>query len=117
VECVVGVVWDPLFGPVVMFGLGGVLVELMRDVSFRLAPVDERRALGMIQETRGLRLLDGFRGPPADVPALARGIVAISELAAANSHDLLSLELNPLRVLPAGDGVVELDAVIETQQS
>jgi acetate---CoA ligase (ADP-forming) len=116
VECVVGVVRDPLFGPVVMFGLGGVLVELMRDVSFRLAPVDERQALAMIQETRGSRLLDGFRGaPPADVPALARAIVAISELAAANGRDLLSLELNPLRVLPAGDGVVALDAVIETQ--
>jgi acetate---CoA ligase (ADP-forming) len=95
-----------------------VLVELMRDVSFRLAPVDERQALAMIHETRGSRLLDGFRGtPPADVPALARAIVAISELAAANACDLLSLELNPLRVLPAGEGVVALDAVIETQPS
>ena len=82
VECVVGVVRDPVFGPVVMFGLGGVLVELMKDVSFRLAPVSEAQALAMIRETRGARLLEGFRGaPPADVPALARAIVAVSELA------------------------------------
>lgn len=115
VECVVGVVRDPVFGPVVMFGLGGVLVELMRDVSFRLAPVRSDQARAMIRETRGARLLDGFRGaPPADVEALAEVVVAVSELAAANADSLLTLELNPLRVLPAGQGVIALDAVIET---
>lgn len=115
IECVVGVVRDPVFGPVVMFGLGGVLVELMRDVSFRLAPVDPEQALAMIRETRGSKLLEGFRGAPAaDVDALARAIVAVSELAAANSETLLTLELNPLRVKPVGEGVIALDAVIET---
>jgi acyl-CoA synthetase (NDP forming) len=116
VECVVGVVRDPVFGPVVMFGLGGVLIELMQDVAFRLAPVNEAQALAMIHETRGARLLAGFRGaPPADVPALARAIVAVSELAAANADTMLTLELNPLRVLAAGQGVIALDAVIEAQ--
>jgi acyl-CoA synthetase (NDP forming) len=116
VECVVGVVRDPVFGPVVMFGLGGVLIELMQDVAFRLAPVNEAQALAMIHETRGARLLAGFRGaPPADVPALARAIVAVSELATANADTMLTLELNPLRVLAAGQGVIALDAVIEAQ--
>lgn len=115
VECVVGVVRDPVFGPVVMFGLGGMMVELMKDVSFRLAPVNEAQALDMVRETRGSKLLDGFRGaPPADVPALARVIAAVSEFAAANAGNLLTLELNPLRVRPAGKGVIALDAVIET---
>jgi acyl-CoA synthetase (NDP forming) len=115
VECVIGVVRDPVFGQVVMFGLGGVLVELIRDVSFRLAPVDTRQALEMIRETKGARLLEGFRGKaPADIAALANAIVAVSQLGAANPESVLSIELNPVRVFEAGKGVVALDAAIET---
>lgn len=113
VECIVGVHADPLFGPVLMFGIGGVLVEVMQDVAFALAPLDEAAALDLIRRVKGYRLLTGFRGaPPADVPALARAIAAISRLAGRNADRLLALEVNPLRVLP--EGVVALDAVLKT---
>jgi acyl-CoA synthetase (NDP forming) len=114
-ECIVGVVRDPLFGPVIMFGLGGVTVELMKDVTTRLAPVDEGEALDMIRSIKGYPLLDGFRGrPKADVTALARAISAISRLAAANSDTVATIEVNPLLVFDEGQGVCALDAVIET---
>lgn len=116
VECIVGVHSDPVLGPVVMFGLGGVTVELMKDVTSRLAPVDEVQAQAMIRAVKGFPLLDGFRGRPrADIDALARAIVGISRLAAANANSVKTIEINPLLVLDAGDGVVALDAVIETQ--
>jgi acyl-CoA synthetase (NDP forming) len=115
VECIVGVHSDPLLGPVIMFGLGGVTVELMKDVTTRLAPVSEAEALEMIRSVKGFPLLDGFRGrPPADVPALARAVCALSRLAAANAKTVRTIEVNPLLVLDAGEGVVALDAVIET---
>jgi len=115
VECVIGVTHDPAFGPVVMFGLGGILLELLQDVSFRVAPVARRQALAMIRDVRGTRLLDGYRGQPAaDVDALADAIVLVSRIAAANAGVLKTLELNPVRVLPPGQGLVALDAVIET---
>lgn len=115
VECALGVTHDAVFGPVVMFGIGGTLVELVRDVSFRLAPVDIQQAHEMIAETRTARLLAGYRGaPPADVQALAAAIVSVSEFAAANADTLQTLEINPLRVLEVGSGVLALDAVIET---
>lgn len=115
VECIVGVHADPLFGPVVMFGIGGVLVEVMQDVAFALAPLDEPGALELVRRVKGYRLLSGFRGrPPADVPALARAIVAISRLAARNADRLQTLEVNPLCVLPEGRGIVALDAVVQT---
>ncbi|MCY1286897.1 hypothetical protein D3C81_951970 [compost metagenome] len=115
VECIVGVHADPLFGPVMMFGLGGVMVEVMQDVAFALAPLDEAGALALIRRVKGHRLLTGFRGkPPADVAALARAIASISRLAARNADRLQTLEVNPLCVLPEGQGVVALDAVVQT---
>jgi acyl-CoA synthetase (NDP forming) len=115
VECIVGVHSDPLLGPVIMFGLGGVTVELMKDVTTRLAPVSEDEALEMIRSVKGFPLLDGFRGRPrADVPALARAVCALSRLAAANAKTVRTIEVNPLLVLDAGEGVLALDAVIET---
>jgi len=118
VECIVGIHVDPLFGPVVMFGLGGVTVELLKDVATRLAPVDEREALAMIRSIRSFPLLDGFRGRPrADIGALATAISRISQLAAANSETLKTIEVNPLLALDEGQGVLALDAVIETQPS
>ncbi|NBB52630.1 CoA-binding protein [Rhizobium sp. CRIBSB] len=113
-ECIVGVHNDPVLGPVIMFGLGGVTVELMKDVTTRLAPVTEVEALEMVRSVRGYPLLDGFRGrTPADVPALARAISALSRLAAANAGTVRTIEVNPLLVLDAGEGVLALDAVIE----
>src|SRR5262249_16837343 len=85
VECIVGVHSDSVLGPVVMFGLGGVTVELMKDVTSRLAPVSEGEALEMIRSVKSFPLLNGFRGrPKADVAALARAIVGLSRLAAAS---------------------------------
>jgi acyl-CoA synthetase (NDP forming) len=114
VECILGVHRDPLFGPVVMFGLGGVTVELFKDVMVRLAPVTEEQALEMISGIKGHPLLDGYRGKPkADVKALAKAVAAVSRLAAANP-DAKTIEINPLVAMPEGQGVYALDAVIET---
>jgi acyl-CoA synthetase (NDP forming) len=115
VECIVGVHADPLFGPVVMFGIGGVLVEVMQDVAFALAPLDLQGALELVRRVKGYKLLTGFRGkPPADIPALAKALVAVSRLAARNADRLHTLEVNPVYVLPEGQGVVALDAVVQT---
>lgn len=114
-ECIVGAHNDPVLGPVIMFGQGGVTVELMKDVTTRLAPVTEEEALEMVRSVRGFPLLDGFRGrTPADVSALARVISVLSRLAAANAGSVRTIEVNPLLVLDAGEGVLALDAVIET---
>jgi acyl-CoA synthetase (NDP forming) len=111
VEMVVGLVRDPVFGPVVMVGLGGVFVEIFRDVAFARCPVDEDKAMRMIRSLRGFPLLDGARGrPKADLAALARAVAAMSRFGAA-APTLLSAEVNPLLVLP--DGVFAADAVIE----
>lgn len=116
VECLVGVHNDPVFGPVVMFGLGGVAVELYKDVVVRPVPVSLDEARAMIRGIRGFPLLDGFRGaPPADIEALAGAITAIAGLAQANRETVQTIEVNPLRVMPRGKGVLALDAVIETR--
>lgn len=114
VETIIGVVRDATFGPVVMFGLGGVFVEVLKDVTFRLAPFDEAEALRMIDEVRGARtLLAGARGAPAaDVAALAAALAAVSRFAATHASDLDSLDINPFLVLPQGQGGLALDAAI-----
>ncbi len=113
VETIAGVVRDPVFGPVVMFGLGGVFVEVLRDVTFRVAPFDVEEALRMIREIRGFPMLQGVRGaPPSDIDALAAALSALSRFAAANADAIDSIDLNPLRVLAKGRGVVALDALI-----
>lgn len=116
VECFVGVHDDPLFGPVVMFGLGGVTVELYKDVTTRLAPLTRAGAEAMIRDIRGFPLLNGFRGRPvADIGALADALVAVSELAMANRDRVTTIEINPLLVMPEGQGAYALDAVIVTK--
>lgn len=113
VECVIGINADPSLGPVVTFGLGGVLVELLRDTTCRLAPVDLAEAEVMVRELKTFPLLAGYRGGPAcDTAALAQAIVALSKLAAANQERIQSIEVNPLVVLPGQRGVVALDAVL-----
>jgi acyl-CoA synthetase (NDP forming) len=114
VEMAVGVVRDPVFGPVVMVGLGGVFIEVFRDVAFRRCPVTETEAEAMIRALRGFPLLDGARGrPKADVAALARAVAALSRFGSAAGPRLLSAEINPLMVLPDGQGALAADAVIE----
>lgn len=112
VDVVVGVRQDPALGAFVMFGAGGVMAEWLDDVSVRMAPVDAQEARAMIGETRISKLLNGWRGSPAsDVEALVSAICAISACASFSGkpHDF---EVNPLRVLPSGQGVVALDALI-----
>ncbi|WP_226893360.1 acetate--CoA ligase family protein [Nisaea sediminum] len=113
VECVIGVQRDPVLGPAVMFGLGGVLVEVLKDVSFRLAPFSVDEAHRMIREIKGFRILEGVRGaPPADVDALADALAKLSVFAAANADRLDSIDINPFVVLPEGRGAVAVDALI-----
>jgi len=106
VETVIGIKRDPVFGPVVMFGLGGVYVEVLKDVTLRLAPVDREVAREMIRSIKGFPLLAGARGrPPADLVALADVIVALSRFGAA--HQVASAEINPFIALPQGGFAVD----------
>jgi acetyltransferase len=113
VEALIGVVNDEGFGPTVVLGLGGVLTEVLKDVTFRIAPFDLETARDMIAELRGSRLFDGYRGsPPADKEALARTLVQVSRLAMALAPRLKEMDINPVFVGPAGQGVVAADALI-----
>jgi acyl-CoA synthetase (NDP forming) len=113
VETILGVVQDPVFGPVVMFGLGGVFVETLRDVTFRAAPFGREEARRMIGEVKGTALLRGTRGrPPADLDALADALAALSRLAAARRDDFAAIDINPFLVRREGRGAVALDALI-----
>ena len=110
VETVVGVAHDELFGPVVMFGLGGVFVEVLRDVTFRVPPFSRNEARRMVEEVQGYPLLRGARGrPKADVTALVDVIMKVQRLAVDLHADLAELDINPLAVLPKG--AVALDAL------
>jgi acyl-CoA synthetase (NDP forming) len=114
VEVILGVLRDPDFGPVVVFGSGGILVELLKDATLRLPPLSKAEALGMIEETHGAALLRGFRGScPADVDALAVAIVHVSQLAADLGDLISALDINPLLVLPHGHGVCAVDTLVE----
>ncbi len=111
-EVIVGIKRDPIFGPLVMFGLGGIYVEVLADVSFRLAPLTAADAEEMIDEVRSAKLLAGVRGAPAaDRAALIDAIVRIG-LLAANHPEIAELDVNPLLVLPAGQGAVAVDVRI-----
>jgi acyl-CoA synthetase (NDP forming) len=117
VEVIVGVSRDPVFGPAVMFGLGGVHVEVLKDVTFRLAPFGRDEAVRMIDEIRGRALLSGVRGAAAsDVDAIADLLVNISEFAAAHRDDIETIDLNPVLAWPKGEGVVALDALVVPRQ-
>jgi len=114
-EVIVGAVRDPQFGPLVMFGSGGVYVELLKDVSFRLAPVARREAEAMIEETLAGKLLSGLRGqPPADKSAVADVIAAVSEWVTTDER-ITEMDINPLIVYDEGQGAVAVDVRIATQ--
>ena len=113
VETIAGVKRDPVFGPVVMFGMGGIFVEIYRDVSLRLAPFGIATAREMIREIVGYPLLAGARGrAPTDVEALARALSLISAYADRFRDELDSIDINPLIVLTEGKGVVAVDALV-----
>ncbi|MFF6774089.1 acetate--CoA ligase family protein [Streptomyces sp. NPDC012637] len=112
VEMVVGVTHDSLFGPTVTVGLGGVLVEVLNDAAVRVPPFGEREARDMLGELRGRALLDGVRGaPPADVDALVEVVLRVQRMALELDGELAELDINPLMVLPRGQGAVALDAL------
>ncbi len=111
IETILGVANRPPFGPVVAFGLGGVFVELLKDIALRLAPIDENGAADLLDEIRGSKMLDGFRGQPAaDRAALAKVIAQLSELAFKFHANVEELDINPLVV--KGNRIVALDALI-----
>ena len=112
-ECIVGVVNDACFGPAVVFGLGGILAETIRDVTYRVAPFDKVEAQAMVRQIRGAKLFDGVRGQPArDVDALANLLAAVSEMAWLLRDRVAEMDINPVLVRPAGKGVVAADALV-----
>ena len=112
-EIIVGATRDPVFGPVLTVGLGGVLTEIYQDTSHRLLPVDEDIALQMLQELKAFALLDGFRGKPrGDLTAACRSIVAVGNALLAAPAHVAQIEVNPLLIKEAGQGVAVLDALI-----
>ena len=113
IEVIIGVVRDPSYGPVIMFGLGGVLVEVLKDVVFRSLPLTEADARSMLAEIRASRILDGVRGaPPTDKDALVRLILAISELCTA-FPEIAELDLNPVLAYPQGVGILDARILLE----
>lgn len=112
VEVVLGMTHDPSFGPLVMFGLGGIHVEVLADVCFRITPVTDRDAGEMVRSIRGFRLLEGYRGHPrCDIPALEQLILRLSGLVEA-VPEISDMDLNPVMALEEGQGYVVVDARI-----
>jgi acyl-CoA synthetase (NDP forming) len=114
VECILGMHRDPVFGPMAMFGLGGIFVEVMKDVVFHRCPFGEDVADRMIRSIKGAPLLLGARGrAPVDIPALARMLSRLSAFAVAAGSRLQSIDLNPVFAMAQGQGAFAVDAVIE----
>jgi acetyltransferase len=117
-EAIVGLLNDPQFGPAVVFGMGGILVEVLKDRSLGIPPLDRRIARAMVQQTRTSRILNGFRGaPPGDMDALIDVLVAVGNLAVDWSDRIEALDINPLLILPEGKGVVAVDALLVLNRS
>jgi acyl-CoA synthetase (NDP forming) len=115
-EVIVGVSKDPQFGPVVMFGLGGIFVELFKDVSFRVIPVERKDAQEMIKEIKGYPLLQGYRGKePADISSLVNIILKISNFIERNPQ-IKELELNPIVAYPKRAVAVDARIIIEKDE-
>jgi acyl-CoA synthetase (NDP forming) len=116
-EVMVGVTHDPLFGPLLAFGLGGIHVEILGDVCFRAAPLTDRDAAAMVRGIRGYRLLQGYRGHPlADVAALEDVLLRVSRLVE-EVPQIVELDLNPVFALPPGQGCRIVDARVRVEAS
>jgi acyl-CoA synthetase (NDP forming) len=113
IEAIVGVANDATFGPVLMFGLGGVFVEVLEDVSFRSLPISASDAIEMIQEIKGYALLKGYRGYSADIAALERLLLSISDFVMANP-EISEMDLNPVFLYPDGYCVVDARIILGT---
>jgi acyl-CoA synthetase (NDP forming) len=111
-EVIVGLKKDPQFGHALMFGLGGIFVEVYRDVSFRVVPIEKRDALMMISEIKGYSILKGIRGKkPADIDAIADVLMAVSKMA--EKENIIELDINPLIVSEKGALAVDARAMVE----
>jgi len=109
-EVLIGARTDPQYGPFLMVGLGGIFVEVLKDVSIRLLPIDEREAREMLKELRGHKVLDGVRGQgPRDVDALVKAMVGLSDIFAAHRDHLSDIEINPIMVRAQGRGAAAVD--------
>jgi acyl-CoA synthetase (NDP forming) len=117
VEVMVGMTRDPLFGPLLAFGLGGIHVEILGDVQFRITPLTVRDAIEMVREIKGYRLLQGYRGqPPADIKAIGDILLRVSRLVE-EIPEISELDLNPIFALPEGKGCKIVDARIRMGKS
>jgi len=114
-ELIIGMTTDPQFGPALMFGIGGILVELLEDVSFRIAPITEYDAKEMIREIKGFPILDGYRGKPkADLDAIVNTLLTISELVVKH-EEINEMDLNPVFIYEKG--LICVDARIILKKS
>ena len=114
-ETIIGFTRDPQFGPLLMFGLGGIYVEILKDVSFRIAPIGKREALEMIREIKTYPLLRGIRGePPTDVSALVEGILALNQMAL-DFPEIIEAEINPFLVRTKGSTAVDARLTIKKE--
>jgi acyl-CoA synthetase (NDP forming) len=112
VELMIGVTQDPSFGPLIGFGLGGIHVEILKDVCFRITPMTDRDAKEMVRSIKGYRLLEGYRGhPPADIEAIENLLLRVSRLVE-EVPEISELDLNPVIALPPGRGCLIVDARI-----
>ena len=104
-EIILGAQMDPLFGPLLMFGLGGIYVEVLKDVVFRLAPVDEQEAIRMVDSIKAVKLLKGLRGEkPSDIQSIAESLQRLSQLIT-DFPEIEELDMNPLLVTRGGKGI------------
>lgn len=112
-EVIVGSIKDPQFGPALMFGLGGIFVEVLKDVTFRIAPITETDAREMITEVKGYPILKGYRGqPPADVDAIVKILMNTSRLIM-DHMEIKELDLNPIMVYDKGAKTVDARIILE----
>ena len=111
-EIIIGMMKDPHFGPVIMFGLGGIFVEILKDISFRILPIKERDAREMITEIKGYKILKGARGnPPRDIQAIEEVLMKVSQLTMENP-EINEIDLNPIFVFEKGLQVVDARMIL-----
>jgi len=114
-EVLIGMAFDPNFGPLVAFGLGGVYVELLKDVSFRIYPITDTDSAEMIRETKGHKILEGYRNnPEGDIEALEDALQRVSALIT-EMPELTEMDMNPVKVLPPGEGICVVDARMQVK--
>jgi acetate---CoA ligase (ADP-forming) len=112
-ELILGSRIDPIFGPVVMVGLGGIFAEILQDTAVQMAPVNEAQAMAMLKSLKAFAVLNGARGRPrADLEAAARAVAALSRFAAAHAEAVSEIDINPLLLKAQGEGAVALDALL-----